>query len=96
MSGRERPEHGLDHGDRADATAGSGTLIPMMPRTERHPVVAQPCRPSSVFVTHLIATAEQVPQTRTLRRATPADAQTAYEAHRPAPQRAGLRTRQVI
>jgi RNA polymerase-interacting CarD/CdnL/TRCF family regulator len=35
-------------------------------------------RPSASFVTHLIATAEQAPQTRTLRRATPADALAAY------------------
>jgi hypothetical protein len=45
-----------------------------------------------MFVTHLIATAEQAPQTRRSRRATFADAQTAYcqsPAH-------GGRTRQII
>jgi hypothetical protein len=35
-------------------------------------------RPNASFVTHLIATAEQAPQTRALRRATPADALGAY------------------
>lgn len=35
-------------------------------------------RPDASFVAHLIATAEQVPQTRTLRRATSADALAAY------------------
>jgi hypothetical protein len=35
-------------------------------------------RPDASFVTHLIATAEQAPQTRTLRRATPTDALAAY------------------
>jgi hypothetical protein len=51
-------------------------------------------RPDSIFVTHLIATAEQLPQTRNLRRATPADAQTAYRA--PPLQGAGIRTRQTV
>jgi hypothetical protein len=35
-------------------------------------------RPSASFVAHLIATAEQAPQTRTLRRATSADALAVY------------------
>ena len=37
-------------------------------------------RPDPSFVAQLIATAEQAPQTRSLRRASPADAQTAYGA----------------
>jgi hypothetical protein len=43
---------------------------------------ANPClpRPNPCFVTQLIATAEQAPQTRTLRRATLADAQAAYRS----------------
>jgi hypothetical protein len=52
-------------------------------------------RPSSIFVTHLIATAAQAPQTRQLRRATPSDAQTAYSAKRDALPGAG-RTRQIV
>jgi hypothetical protein len=44
----------------------------------------------------LIATATQVPQTRSLRRATPADAQTAYRANRHQVPGAGIRTRQII
>jgi hypothetical protein len=57
--------------------------------------IARPItRPDPTFVTHLIATAEQVPQTRNLRRAAPSDASTAYAAR---PQAAtGSRTRQVI
>jgi hypothetical protein len=35
-------------------------------------------RPNASFVTQLIATAEQLPQTRNLRRAEPADALSAY------------------
>jgi hypothetical protein len=49
-----------------------------------------------MFVTHLIATAEQLPQTRNLRRATPADAQSAYRASQPHAPGAGIRTRQII
>jgi hypothetical protein len=45
------------------------------------------------FLAHLIATAEQAPQTRLLRRATPADAQNAYTA---APAHAAFHGRQVV
>jgi hypothetical protein len=48
------------------------------------------------FVTQLIATAEYAPQTRSLRRATPADAQAAYSAHQRPAHGAGSRTRQII
>jgi hypothetical protein len=50
------------------------------------------------FVTQLIATAEHVPQTRTLRRATPADAKAAYgrSGHNAPFQPCGGRTRQVV
>ena len=50
--------------------------------------------PDPVFVTHLIAEAQQAPQTRRLRRASPLDAQAAYRA-RPAND-AGCRMRQVV
>jgi hypothetical protein len=53
-------------------------------------------RPDPSFVTQLIATAEQVPQTRTLRRAAPADALSAYSTHRRGGREAGLCTRQLI
>jgi hypothetical protein len=48
------------------------------------------------FVTHLIATAEHAPQTRSFRRATPAVAQSAYRASQHRAAGAGIRTRQVI
>jgi hypothetical protein len=53
-------------------------------------------RPDPSFVTQLIATAEQVPQTRTLRRASTADALSAYDTHRDHVREAGLCTRQVV
>jgi hypothetical protein len=52
-------------------------------------------RPDPGFVTQLIATAEQAPQTRFLRRATPAAAKIAYGAARAPRSSAGFRTRQV-
>ncbi|WP_425989114.1 hypothetical protein [Afipia sp. DC4300-2b1] len=51
-------------------------LVPVEP-PGRMPAV-RPARPDASFVTHLIAMAEQTPQTRTLRRATPADAHAVY------------------
>ena len=52
--------------------------------------------PDPIFVAHLIAQAEQVPQTRALRRASPADAQSAYRTDHTPPQSAGSLIRQRI
>jgi hypothetical protein len=70
-------------------------LVPVVPSVQwSQPVYLQP--PDSTFVTQLIATAEHVPQTRALRRATLADAQSAYGANRRQTVGAGIRTRQII
>lgn len=53
-------------------------------------------RPDPTFVAQLIATADQAPQTRSLRRASMADAQTAYGASQIRRSGAGFRTRQTI
>jgi len=53
-------------------------------------------RPDPSFLTQLIATAEQAPQTRTLRRGSTADALSAYGAHGRNIPDAGLSTRQTI
>jgi hypothetical protein len=53
-------------------------------------------RPDPSFLTHLLATAEQVPQTRNHRRAEQADALSAYRAYQAHVQETGFRTRQVI
>lgn len=53
-------------------------------------------RPDPGFVTHLIATAAQAPQTRSLRRGSLADAQSAYGARQRPRDGTGFRTRQVI
>jgi len=98
MSSRDRPEQAADGGVVADAEPACVALVPMVQASQwsRSPG-PQPSRPNSIFVTHLIATAERAPQTRSLRRATAADAQTAYQANqRPVPGAgAGFRTRQT-
>jgi hypothetical protein len=53
-------------------------------------------RPDPGFVTQLIATAAHAPQTRSLRRASLADAQTAYGASQGRRYGVGFRTRQTI
>jgi hypothetical protein len=53
-------------------------------------------RPDPTFVTHLIATAAQAPQTRSLRRASFADAQTAYGVRPQERRGVARRTRQII
>ena len=53
-------------------------------------------RPDPSFVTHLIATADQAPQTRSLRRGSIEDAKTAYGASQTRRYGVGFRTRQVI
>ena len=53
-------------------------------------------RPAPTFIAQLIATADQAPQTRRLRRASLSDAQTAYGASQVRHNVAGFRTRQTI
>lgn len=72
-------------------------LVPVVASAQwSAPPDLQLSRANPGFVTHLIATAEHVPQTCSLRRATPADAQAAYRSvkdhNRPAT--TGLRTQQ--
>ena len=67
-------------------------LVPVVPSVQwSQPAHLQ--QPDSTFLTQLIATAEHDPQTRVLRRATLADAQSAYRRHTVG---AGVRTRQII
>ena len=94
MLDSERPEQTED-GVFEDVAPPCVALVPVVASTEWARPASQP-RSSSIFVTHLIATAEHVPQTRRLRRATAADAQNAYSAHRHQGLRAGIKTRQII
>ena len=69
-------------------------LVPLAPRPHGTRSFAAP-RPDPSFVAQLIATAEQLPQTRSLRRAAPAVAMSAYRAGQRSSVSAGLQTRQV-
>ena len=72
-------------------------LVPVAQPTEWTGRAHQPSsRPASTFVAQLLATAEQAPQTRGLRRGSAADAQTAYSANQQQARVAGIRTRQII
>jgi hypothetical protein len=68
----------------------------LVPVAQSAPWSSRPApRPDPTFVTQLIATAEQAPQTRGLRRASLADAQTAYGASQTRRGLPGFRTRQT-
>ena len=96
MTGSGRPQQTAHDDGVADARPACVALVPMAQPTEwTRTASQQPPRPASTFVTQLLATAEHAPQTRSLRRATAADAQTAYSANRQA-RVAGGRTRQII
>jgi hypothetical protein len=94
VSSSEQPANESDDGTVAEATC-CVALVPVngpaqRSRSPRH------WSPDSNFVTHLIATAEHAPQTRSLRRASFADARTAYKASQIPVGLAGIRMRQVI
>jgi hypothetical protein len=61
---------------RIESVAVVGTEPPL----RSAPVSSQIARPDAAFLIHLIATAEQAPQTRVLRRADVADVHAAYRA----------------
>jgi hypothetical protein len=95
MSGSDRPEQTVDDGVQADVRPACVALVPVIPSVQWSRVPDQQASRAD-FVTHLIATAEHAPQTCSLRRATPAVAQTAYRARQSQPPGAGGRTRQII
>lgn len=90
-----RPEQTVDDGVLADEKRACVALVPVGPAVRWSRVPDQQ-RSRADFVTQLIATAEHVPQTRSLRRATPADAKAAYLAHQRPVQGVGIRTRHLI
>lgn len=70
-------------------------LVPLTQAVHWSPKAVLP-RPDPTFVAQLIATADQAPQTRLLRRGSLADAQTAYGASQIRRYGIGFRTRQTI
>jgi len=95
MSGSDRPEQTMDDGVETNVRPPCVALVPVVPAVHWSRVPDQQASRAD-FVTHLIATAEHAPQTRSLRRATPADAQAAYRARQSQAQGASSRTRQII
>jgi hypothetical protein len=91
----DRSEQALD-GELLDADEpGCVALVPVTQSVRWMPK-GPIARPDPGFVTQLIATAAQAPQTRSLRRGSPADAQSAYRAGQPPRHGIGFRTRQVV
>ena len=97
MLSTSQSEQATDEGVILDAKPACVALVPVVPSAQwsQNPSL-QWSLPSSIFVTHLIATAEPVPQTRGLRQATLVHARTAYSASQHPIQSAGRRTRQII
>lgn len=62
----------------ADAPAPGRALVALSPVTRTEPTAFNSRRPRADFLAHLIATAQQAPQTRERRRAEPAEAIAAY------------------
>ncbi len=82
--------------DDADTKPACTALVPMTPASYHAPASGWMSRPDPSFVAHLIATAQQMPQTCRLRRAAPEEALLAYAAHLAPAQRIGRQTRQII
>jgi len=95
MLNSNRPEQMTNDSGVADAGPACVALVPVVPTIHWSHVPDQQMSRAD-FVTQLIATAEYAPQTRSLRRATPADAQAAYRANQRHADGAGIRTRQII
>jgi hypothetical protein len=88
-------EQEIEDGVFEDVTPPCVALVPLALEVTWARKMALP-RPDPSFVTQLIATAEQVPQTCNLRRAAPADALSAYSTPWRGVRATGQWTRQVI
>jgi hypothetical protein len=95
MLDTDRSEQVLD-GEVLDADEpGCVALVPVTQPVQWSRKSAS-ARPDPSFLTHLIATADQAPQTRSMRRASIEDAQTAYGSHPQERRSVARRTRQVV
>ena len=94
MSSDEHPANESDASP-AGETTSCVELVPVSGSAQRSRSYHR-WSPDSNFVTHLIATAEHAPETRSLRRASLADARIAYKASQIPVGLAGIRMRQVI
>jgi hypothetical protein len=95
MSANDQPEQTADDGV-DDARPSCVALVPVSEPVRYARPLGRLSLPDPTFLTHLIATVEQVPQTRQFRRAAQADALSAYRAHRSRVPETGFRTQQLI
>lgn len=95
MLSSDRPDQTVDDGVPADPRAACVALVPVVSPVHWSAVPDQQLSRAD-FVAQLIATAEYVPQTRSLRRATPAVAKAAYQAGQHRAPGAVIRIRQII
>jgi hypothetical protein len=72
-------QHEIEDGVFEDVETPCVAVVAVTPTVYEAPKLAL-TRPNANYVAQLIATAEQLPQTRNLRRAEPADALSAYSA----------------
>jgi hypothetical protein len=94
MSNTDRPEPAVDDGVETETRCVA--LVPVIPSAQWSQSPGRRWSPNSIFVTQLIATADEPPQMRSMRRATLADARSAYNARPSLARGAGGRTRQII
>jgi hypothetical protein len=92
MVTNDQPDPTADDRGGSECTA----LVPVCEVARHARPLGRLSLPDPTFLTHLIATAAQVPQTRQLRRAAQADALSAYRTQRAGRPEKGFRTRQVI
>jgi hypothetical protein len=92
----DRTEPHLDESAASDAKPACTALVPLAFTERRARRRWYRWAPDPIFVAHLIAEAQHVPQARGLRRASPADAQAAYRPRKTPVDGVGSRMRQVI
>jgi hypothetical protein len=96
MTDDNRAPQAADDGAAADAKPACTALVPQVETAQWSAPSQQLPPPNAIFVTHLIATKEQAPQTRSLRRASLCDADSAYKANQHRVESAGIRARQIV
>lgn len=94
MPSSDRTEPASGDTTPSEPKPASVALVPLAPSAQRSHWWRW--APDPIFVTHLIAAARRVPQTRRVRRATLADAQAAYQTRQSPTPGVGSRMRQVI
>jgi hypothetical protein len=95
MFDTERSEDIRD-GEVLDADGSACVALVPLAQTVQWSRKSATARPDPSFLAHLIATAEQAPQTRSMRRGSIEDAQMAYGVHPRERRSVTRRTRQVI